>query len=342
MVQGREAPVKAVLYDHYTSCREPLLRDRVTTDWEFAPLPDVSDAGLVRRQLADADAFIGNFFSETLRTAAARLRLIHCTGAGVDAIPFDSVPPGCTLCNVYEHEGPIAEYIMLAVLSFVTRLQDLQARFRQGEWMGSGRSNGDLHDEAAGKTLGLVGYGHIGREAARRAKAFDMKVAAVARKPRDVVQRGALDWYGTIDDLPALLEMSDFLAVVCPLTSDTRGLLGEAELRRLKPSASLINVARAEIVQEEPLYRALRERWFAGAALDVWYQYPARPGERLHGSRLPFHELDNVIVTPHASAWTEQLIERRYRRIAENLDRLARGQKLERVVCQAPVGVAAS
>lgn len=304
----------------------------MSTDWEFVPVARTDDPGEMRGALEGADAFIGNVFAMEWRDAAARLQLIHCVGAGVDAIPLAAIPPGCTLCNVYEHEVPIAEHILMMVLLFVTRLRETEARFRRGEWADSSRVDGGFHEEAWGKTLGLLGYGHIGRETARRARAFGMKVAAIARTPRE---EDGLDWYGTRQELDRLLEMSDYLAIVCPLTEETRGMIGEAQLRRLRPSACLINVARAEIVQEEPLYRALRERWFAGAALDVWYQYPSRPGVRLHGSRLAFHELDNVILTPHSSAWTEALMRRRFARIAANLDRLARGEALERVIYRA-------
>ncbi|HON69110.1 MAG TPA: NAD(P)-dependent oxidoreductase, partial [Phycisphaerae bacterium] len=219
-----------------------------------------------------------------------------------------------------------------------TRLREIERRFRQGDWTDSGRFDGQVHGEIYGKTLGLVGYGHIGRETARRARAFGMRVAAVGRRPRTEPE---LDWYGTTRDLDQLIEMSDFVAIVCPLTDETRGLIDEARLRRLKPTAFLVNVARAEIVQQEPLYRALRERWFAGAALDVWYDYPPAPAVRQHGSKLPFHELDHVLLTPHSSAWTEPLLQRRLARIAENLDRLARGERLDRIVYEAPAAAAA-
>ncbi len=329
--------MKAVLYDYHVTSREHLLRRYLTTEWELVPLPEVSDHDGVRAAIADADAWIGNAFGHDLAKTGANLKLIHCVGAGVDAIPLDAIPPGCALCNVYEHETPIAEHIMLTILLFVTRIDRYQASFLRGGWQGSGRFDGEFHDEASGKTLGLVGFGHIGRALAARAKAFGMKVAAVARRPRS---EPLLDWYGSIAALDTLLEMSDFVAVVCPLTAETRGMIGEAQLRRLKPSARLINVARAEVIDEPALYRALHERWFAGAALDVWYQYPPRPGVAGHGSSWPFHELDNVILTPHFSAWTEQLIHRRYHRIAENLDRLARGEVLQRVVYTAPVSMA--
>jgi phosphoglycerate dehydrogenase-like enzyme len=330
--------MKAILHDRTVIRRRALLAERLTTEWTLASVPGDAGADALRTELAGADAFIGNVFSKELREAAGNLKLIHCVGAGVDGIAQASIPPGCTLCNVYEHEIPMAEHVMMTILVLATRLREIERRFRQGDWTDSGRFDGQVHGEIHGKTLGLVGYGHIGRETARRAKAFGMRVAAVGRRPRSEPE---LDWYSTTHDLDRLLEMSDFLAIVCPLTDQTRGLIGEGQLRRLRPSAFLINVARAEIVEQEPLYRALRERWFAGAALDVWYDYPPAAGVRQHGSQLAFHELENVLVTPHSSAWTEPLLQRRLVRIAENLDHLARGEVLDRIVYQAPVGVAA-
>jgi phosphoglycerate dehydrogenase-like enzyme len=168
---------------------------------------------------------------------------------------------------------------------------------------------------------------------AERARAFGLRVIAVRRTPG---VHPLLEWCGPMSELPRLLIESDFVAVVCPLTDETKGLLGEIELRLMRPHALLINTARAAIIHEHALYRALSERWIAGAALDVWYHYPADPEAGQHGSQYPFHTLSNVIVTPHYSGWTEAMIQRRYRRIAENLDHLARGEPLERVVYMAP------
>ena len=100
----------------------------------------------------------------------------------------------------------------------------------------------------------------------------------------------------------------------------------------MKPTATLTNPARGHMVDEQALYRALKERWIAGAALDAWYEYPADLDTVMHGSSLPFHELENVVLTPHFAAWTEAMIRRRMKLTAENLDRLATGRDLLRVV----------
>ena len=121
------------------------------------------------------------------------------------------------------------------------------------------------------------------------------------------------------------MRRADYLAVTLSLNDQTRGLLGARELALMKPTARLVNVARAEIVDEDALYHALAAGRLAGAALDVWYRYPKEPGPTWPGRR-PFHELDNVLMTPHVSGWTEGMLEARARLIAENIERTARGQ----------------
>ena len=121
------------------------------------------------------------------------------------------------------------------------------------------------------------------------------------------------------------MRRADYLAVTLSLNDQTRGLIGARELALMKPTARLINVARAEIIDEDALYRALADGRLAGAALDVWYRYPKEPGPTLPARR-PFHELDNVLMTPHVSGWTQGMLEARATLIAENIQRTARGE----------------
>jgi phosphoglycerate dehydrogenase-like enzyme len=192
---------------------------------------------------------------------------------------------------------------------------------------------GPFHGEAYGKTLGLIGYGHIASEIAQRAAAFGMRIIATARTPRPAPP--PLVWLGTSDaDLDRLLTESDYVVVTCVLSDETRGMLDAAKLAKMKNSAVLINVARGKIVDEQALYQALRSNGIAGAILDAWYRYPFEPGndETITPSQFPFHELDNVYMTPHCSAWTRQQLDRRWQFVAGNLDRFARGEPLQNVV----------
>ena len=195
------------------------------------------------------------------------------------------------------------------MLALKTGLLDSAAAFRRGEWVGSGRLTGEPHAELYGGTLGLIGFGHIGAEVARRAPAFGLRVQAVRKHSEwTISDMQPVRFLSGPDGVDTLLETSDVVVVACPLTYETRGMLDRRRLRLLKKDAVLINVARAEIIEEEALYEALQERWFAAAALDVWYRYPKAEGEEEPGSGFPFHSLSNVLVTPHASAWTREML----------------------------------
>jgi phosphoglycerate dehydrogenase-like enzyme len=175
----------------------------------------------------------------------------------------------------------------------------------------------------AGKTLGILGYGRIGQCVARRAQAFDMAFWAIRRDITRSDTHG-LAFLGGPDALVEVLRRADYLAITLSLTEDTRGLLKERELRLMKRTAMLINVARAEIIDEAALYQALAQKTIAGAALDVWYQYPMSPGPAFPACHA-FQELPNVLMTPHVSGWTRGVLEARAQLIAENIHRAARG-----------------
>ena len=322
---------KVILLGRTACDNQSRLTHLLQTGWEIVPLPDDSDAAALPEALSQAAAFIGLRWRREWMEYAGGLRLIQALGAGVDAYDITALPPGCALCNVYEHGIPVAEYVIGAMVALTARFAFHDARLREGHWDGSGRLDGVPHLELAGQTVGLIGWGSIGREVAHRARAFGMGVRAIRAhpQPEDHLQ---LDWSGGPEQLEELLAVSDYLVVGCPLNSQTRGVLNEARLRSLKPGAYLINVARAEVIDEAALFAALQSGRLAGAALDVWYRYPPDGTQTMLPANRPFHELNNVLMTPHLSAWTEAMIQRRWRKIAANLDALVEGRSLENLV----------
>lgn len=299
------------------------------TDWTIDVWDPADASPDLARSLAEADAMIAMRFTADT-PAMPRLRLLQLPGAGFDQIDFDAVPPGCAVCNVFEHEIGIAEYVCVAMLEWATGFARMDANLRRGDWGDSLFVDGPVHGELFGRTVGIVGYGHIGREVARRARAFGMRVIAATRTPRD---DDLVDEMMGLDRLGDLLGAADFVVLAVPLVPATRGLLGAAEFAAMKDGGVLINVGRGAVVDEDALYAALRDRVIGGAAIDVWYRYPDHPGDHpgdhpVMPSRHPFQDLDNVYMTPHASGWTDGLLARRARAIAANLDRFARGEPL--------------
>jgi glyoxylate reductase len=254
---------------------------------------------------------------EELLRAAPRLRLVQHQGVGYDnidvdacrraAIPVALTPEGTTT--------GVAEHTLLLILSLFRHLVALDTAVRRGEWpVWSMRSRSV---ELAGKSVGLIGFGRIGREVARRARAFDTTTVYhdAARAPAAVeTELGAT--YVARDDL---LRQADVVSLHAPLTAETRGLIGERELRLMQPHAVLINTARGALVDEPALVRALDKGWIAGAGLDVLAQEPPRPDN-------PLLTRPNVILTPHVAAGTRDAYRTKMRAVFANMQRVARGE----------------
>lgn len=283
------------------------------------------EAGIVA-QLADTDVLVSMGFTKAMAEASPNLQLVQVPGAGLDRIERVALRSGLHLANTYGHEAGIAEYVIGTMLALTRSFGRIDARLRKGEWESQWAVSTPappLWPELAGKTLGILGFGHIGDALARRALAFDMQVCAIRRQAQSPPPNG-VSFIGGPDQLDNVLRQSDYLAITLSLSAETRGLLDARRLGLMKPSAHLINVARAEIVDEAALYRALATGALAGAALDVWYRYPAASGPVMPSSQ-PFHELPNVIMTPHVSGWTEGMLEARAKVIADNIERIAHG-----------------
>jgi phosphoglycerate dehydrogenase-like enzyme len=284
--------------------------------------------------LSETDVVVSPSFKTAWRNerSASRLRLVHSSGAGIDAIALANLPPGCHVCNVYGHERGVAEHAFLLMLALHRNLSVLDAALRKGDWS---PQLGYL-PEMRGRNLLVLGLGHIGGELVRWGNFLGMSVTALTRTPS--LERGealGLRAVGSLRDLHRHLGDADFVVVAIPSTPDTENLIGEPEFRQMKPTAFLINVGRARVINEQALYEALSDRRIAGAGLDVWYEYPASLRDKKLPSNLPLHELDNVIMTPHKP--TIETMVYRWRFIAENIRRLAEGEPLQNIVYTAPI-----
>ena len=349
MLGSRGSPTLS-LSAHAVSLRKPslkLLIKKIDTDGRLSRVPayldtpwdievvDADDLAAFERALRGADAMISMSWKGKV-PPAPDLKLLQLPGAGTDEVDFALLAPQTAVCNCFEHEIGIAEYALGAMLEWTIRMRRMDAGMRRGDWTGSYLC-GPLHGELYGKTLAVLGYGRIGREVARRALPFGMQVRACGRTPKSDDLIGRVDG---VEGLQAMLQAADFLLIAAPLTEHTHGLIDAAAFAAMKSSAVVINVSRGAIIEERALYDALRDRRIAGAVIDVWYRYPAQGQSVASPASLPFHELDNILMTPHASAWTEGLLPRRNRAIAENLNRLARGAPLANVV-RAPMDAGA-
>jgi phosphoglycerate dehydrogenase-like enzyme len=263
--------------------------------------------------------------------AAPHMKLVQSVATGTELFDLAAMPKGVSVCNAFGHETAIAEYIVMTWLALHHRLFEISGEFRErGSWRSSWVQSGVPHGEVRGSTLGIVGYGRVGREVARRASGFGCRILAANRSPRE-----ADPWVERVyplAELDRMLPECDTVALCTALGPETTGLITAHRLSLMKPTAFLINIARGQVVDEDAVWAALRDRKIGGAALDVWWQYPTGDDPTRRGSRHPFHELPNVIVTPHNSGWTAGMVRRRWDEIADNIGRFARGEQVTNLV----------
>ncbi|SKC66174.1 2-hydroxyacid dehydrogenase [Krasilnikoviella flava] len=286
--------------------------------------------------LRTADVLVGPALTPEMAEAAPGLRLVHVAGAGTDRVDPAALRPGITVANTFHHEGSIAEYAVWAAIDLRRDLRLADAALREGRWRSSVYDRGLPQVQTLGAArVGFVGFGHIGSACWQAMSAFGASGRAVTGSGRVDAEAAGLDWAGTTDELPRLLAESDVVVVSVPLDDRTRGMIGARELGLLGPGGVLVNVARGPVVEEQALYDALRAGTIHGAAVDVWYSYPG-PDGHARPAALPFHELENVLMTPHLSGVTRQTFLGRVQDIAANITHLAEGRALERVVAPQP------
>lgn len=300
------------------------LQEMLPPDIEMIVSKTRSDEELINLA-SDVEVIVCVRLSSEVAQAAKHLRLIQKTGAGVDAIPFDVLGDEVFVANTSgANPVPLAEGIVALLLALAKQIIQRHNSFKRGK---IDRSQGI---ELRGKKVGILGLGHIGEEVARLLQCFEMQILALKRHPHEALKTQlGLDFLGGSQDLDFLLQESDFVVITVPLTPETRGMIGERELGLMKPTAYIINVARAAIIQEKPLFRALKERWIAGAALDVWWPphwWDPKWNRNGTSPRCPFWELPNVIATPHSIGSSDKRSDTALRIIAENIARIAKGQ----------------
>jgi phosphoglycerate dehydrogenase-like enzyme len=317
--------VKAVLIGGEATPYVDVLRSKLATSWKLFCIDEHTEQ---RAMLADADALICVRFDASFPPTPA-MRLLQAPATGLNRVDLAAVPSNVAVCNSRGHEVAVAEYCILAMLASAHQLLPIHSEFVGGRWFWSGAAP-RMHAEVFGSTVCLVGLGGIGREVARRAKALGMRVIACNRSTDRVYPE--VDELAGLSHLQAFVARADFVIVACALTDETTGIINGAVLGAMKKTAFLVNVGRGPLIDEEKLYRALQARQIAGAVLDVWFRYPSADVPHPRPSKFPFHELDNVIMTPHVSGWTDGMVQRRWTQIASNLDRLVRGEPLDNVV----------
>ncbi|QDL94566.1 phosphoglycerate dehydrogenase (plasmid) [Paroceanicella profunda] len=304
----------------------PGFREHLGAGHDITHLPDVLETDVQRAAYAGADVIVGARLQAGLPVGPG-LKLFHVPGAGYDGIDFACLPEATPVCNCFGHEAAIAEYVMAALLARHVPLADADARLRRGDWTYWAGGPSGLRTELGAQTIGILGYGHIGKAVAARAAAFGMTVVVANRSP--VAAEAPVSAAMPLTDLPAFMAAADIIVNTLPLAESTRGLVGAEALAAMRPEGVIVNVGRGAVIAEQPLFEALQAGRIAGAILDTWYVYPSPENPNPHPATLPFHTLDNVVLSPHMSGWTHGTVARRAEAMAANVARLAEGAPLE-------------
>jgi len=291
----------------------PLEREPIA--WVFY---DATPQDAVVERIAEADVVITNkvMLDRAALAAAGRLKLVCVAATGTNNVDLDAARRhGVTVCNVRAYAtSSVVEHVFTLLLSLMRHLPDYQRAVQGGRWQESAHFSFidyPIH-ELSGKTLGIVGYGELGQAVSKVAAAFGMRVL-IAERPGVAPRAGRVP-------LPELLPQADVLTLHCPLTPETRGLIGEQELRAMKRGAVLINTARGGIVDEPALAESLRGGHLGGAGVDVLTQEPPVANPLLAA------DIPNLIVTPHIAWASRESRQRLVDEVAENIRAFIQGK----------------
>lgn len=280
---------------------------------------EVRDRASLDARIGQADVLVvSGLWRNDLIGLGGRLKFIQSIGAGTDQ--FDRAMLGARGIRLASAAGvnarAVSEHAMALILALARRLPEARDNQARHHWRGMIGDLAGREDELSDKTLIVVGLGRIGGRLAQLAKAFDMRVIGIRRNPAG--GRGAADEAHPLAALPDLLPVADFVALTCPLTPQTTGLMDAAAFARMQPSAYLINCARGRVVDEPALIAALQAGTIAGAGLDVTWEEPLAADS-------PLWDLPNAFITPHTAGETRRYEDNVLDILMENLSRQWRG-----------------
>jgi phosphoglycerate dehydrogenase-like enzyme len=306
--------------------------DRAVYRDEFAGVAEVAylpggprneRAALLRRADIVLSWEIGREIAADEYDLLGEVRLMQCVGAGVDHVPFDALPSNLMVAgNAGAYSEPMAEHVLAMTLALAKRLTEEHVALQHGEF-----NMMEPTRTLRGASCAILGFGGIGRATARLMRGFGMRILAINRSGRTDEE---VDFIGTLTDLKAVLRQAAVIVLTLPLNHETNGLLGERELAWTRPDAIIVNVARAQLVDERALLERLQEFPELRAGIDVWWAEPHHGKE--FAADNPFLYLPNVVASPHNSSMVPGITAYGARLAAENIRRFLAGEEPKNLV----------
>ena len=252
---------------------------------------------------------VGYKVDKVLLDSLPNLKLVHVPFAGVDILDL-SIFYGRNIyiSNSHTNAKAVAEFAVSLLFSLVKKIPEFDRYMRKGVW--KGRWERERLDDFMDRSVTILGFGAIGKEISKMLAPFGMHIRAIKRNiyEEDKKFLNILEGLGTQERLLEFLEKSDYLIVSLPLTRETHEIIGEKEMDALGRKGFIVNISRGKVINEEILFRRLKENRLRGAALDVWWVYPRRANPNPYPAHFPFWELDNVIMTPHTAGFTKNFV----------------------------------
>jgi phosphoglycerate dehydrogenase-like enzyme len=315
--------MKALYYSGIDESELALLKSLVADDIILEVIPrDEKEKALKRA--GEFDIVVGARIGRDFLEKASSLKYMVIPFAGVPPQDLEILPdfPDITLLNSHFNARYVAEHAWALLLASVKRLCATHEKMKRGDW--TPRYTHNWGSALSGGNLLLIGFGGIGKELAKIAKAFKLSVKAIKRTPGDAEE---INFLGTREDLPELLPEADYIIVSLPGSENAKGFLGKREFELMKEGVHIVNVGRGQVINEDAFYEALKSGKIGGAGIDTWWIYPKDKETREHTypSKHPIWEFHNVIFSPHRASHVEGREAERIRDIARIINSIASG-----------------
>jgi phosphoglycerate dehydrogenase-like enzyme len=279
---------------------------------------------------ADYDILVAGRPTEEQLIASPNLQTVVIPWAGIsdETLKLMHAYPNISLHNLHHNASATAETAVMLLLTAAKQILPIERRFREHDW--TTRYGPSTAVGLDGKTILILGFGHVGQHIARACQAMGMRVIAIRRDMGAATLEDIQVEVFPPSELHALLPQADVLMVTLPLTNETEGMIGEEEINLLPPNAILVNVGRGPVVDQAALYQALKDGRLHSAGIDVWYNYPQDEESRSNTppADFPFHELENIVMSPHRGGGAMDVEVLRMRHLARLLNAAAHGEPM--------------
>ncbi len=310
-------------------------------EWLKAKVDSLIDLRLVDEAddafLEDTSVVVGGKIPKRILGMSRTLKYHVVPWSGIDIINIEEIRkyhPQIQIVNSHGNALTVAEYALALLLTVGKRIVESDRALRLHDW----RMRKIPSFPIVGTTLTILGFGAVAQKFIQLVQGFQCEINVIKRNPSKFPEeyKSMVDFIGGKEDLPHLLPKTDYLVVMLPLTTETKGYVGEKELNLLKETSILVNISRGKVIDEDALYRALLTRKIAGAALDVWYVYPGsksgKSEDNCPPAKYPFWELNNVVMSPHRAYNCLNRKKMHWNDVLEALNDIARGKRPKNLV----------